>query len=132
MNAAIAYQETAVTTQTKGGLIVLLYDGAIRFLKKADQCLDQEDIARRNQNIGRAQNIIFELNSTLDLDRGGSVAQNLRSLYNFIWRYLGDANIQNDRQMLKKTIAMLDDLKQGWEEITRQTQSTRLPKTRVP
>jgi flagellar protein FliS len=72
------------------------------------------------------------LNSTLDLDRGGSVAQNLRSLYNFIWRYLGDANIQNDRQMLKKTIAMLDDLKQGWEEITRQTQSTRLPKTRVP
>ncbi|MDH4201304.1 MAG: flagellar export chaperone FliS [Phycisphaerae bacterium] len=131
MNAAIAYQETAVTTQTKGGLIVLLYDGAICFLKKAGQCIGQEDIAGRNRNIGRARNIIFELNSTLDLDRGGSVAQNLRSLYNFIWRYLGDANIKNDTRMLKEIIAILDNLRQGWEEITRHTQSTRLPKSRA-
>ncbi|MHC4386852.1 MAG: flagellar export chaperone FliS [Planctomycetota bacterium] len=117
MNAAIAYQETAVTTQTKGGLIVLLYDGAINFLKKAAQCIDQEDIVGRNQNIHRARDIIFELNSTLDLDRGGQVAQNLRSLYNFIWRYLGDANVRNDTQMLQKMITMLDDLRQAWQEI---------------
>ncbi|MHC5086640.1 MAG: flagellar protein FliS, partial [Planctomycetota bacterium] len=43
MNAATAYQETAVTTQTRGGLIVMLYDGAINFLKTASQCIDQED-----------------------------------------------------------------------------------------
>jgi len=117
MNAATAYQETAITTQTRGRLIVLLYDGAINFLKTAKQCIDQEDIAGRNRNIRRARDIIFELNSTLDLDRGGQVAQNLRSLYNFIWRYLGDANVKNDAQMLQKMITMLDDLRQTWQKI---------------
>jgi flagellar protein FliS len=57
------------------------------------------------------------LNSTLDLDRGGEVAQNLRSLYNFIWRYLGDANVKNDAQMLQKMITMLDELRQTWKKI---------------
>ena len=117
MNAATAYQETAVTTQTKGRLIVVLYDGAINFLKMAQQCIDQEDIAGRNRNIRRARDIVFELNSTLDLDRGGQVARNLRSLYNFIWRYLGDANVKNDAQMLQKMIIMLDDLRQTWQKI---------------
>ena len=117
MNAVAAYQETAVTTQTKGRLIVLLYDGAIKFLKTAQQCIDQEDIAGRNRNIRRARDIVFELNSTLDLDRGGQVAGNLRSLYNFIWRYLGDANVKNDAQMLQKMIIMLDDLRQTWQKI---------------
>ena len=117
MNAATAYQETAVTTQTRGGLIVMLYDGAINFLKTASQCIDQEDISGRNRNIRRARDIIFELNSTLDLDRGGEVAQNMRSLYNFIWRYLGDANVKNDAQMLQKMITMLDELRQTWKKI---------------
>jgi flagellar protein FliS len=117
MNAATAYQETAITTQTRGGLIVLLYDGAINFLKMAKQCIDQEDITGRNRNIRRARDIIFELNSTLNLDKGGQVAQNLRSLYNFIWRYLGDANVKNDAGMLQKMITMLDDLRQTWQKI---------------
>ena len=117
MNAATAYQETAVTTQTRGRLIVMLYDGAINFLKMAKQCIDQEDIVGRNRNIRRARDIIFELNSTLDLDRGGQVAQNLRSLYNFIGRYLGEANVKNDAQMLQKMITMLDDLRQAWRKI---------------
>jgi len=117
MNAAMAYQETAVTTQTRGGLIVLLYDGAINFLKTAKQCIDQEDITGRNRNIRRARDIIFELNNTLNLDKGGQVAQNLRSLYNFIWRYLGDANVKSDAGMLQKMIIMLDDLRQTWQKI---------------
>jgi flagellar protein FliS len=117
MEAVATYQETAITTQTKGRLIVMLYDGAINFLKMARQCIEQQDVAGRNGNIRRARDIVFELNSTLDLDKGGQVAQNLRSLYNFIWRYLGDANVKNDTQMLQKIITMLDDLRQTWAKI---------------
>ena len=117
MNASAVYKETAVMTQSKGQLVVMLYDGALKFLRQAQQSIADNDIAGRNQQINRARDIIFELNSVLNLEQGGHVAQNLRSLYNFIWRYLGDANLKNDAQMLQKVINMLEELGQAWRKI---------------
>lgn len=117
MNAAAVYKETNVTTQTSGRLVVMLYDGAIGFLKRAQQCIEAGDLAGKNQAICRTRDIVFELNASLNMEHGGHVAQNLRALYNFIWRYLADANIKNDPQMLQKVINMLSELGQAWNKI---------------
>jgi len=117
MSAITAYEEHAVTTQSQGRLIVMLYDGAIRFLRQAQQHIACGDISGRNRCISKARDIIDELNSSLEMERGGQIAQNLRSLYNFIWRYLGDANLKNDAAMIDKVIGMLDDLAGAWRRI---------------
>ncbi len=118
MDVVSVYQENAVDTQSRGRLIVMLYDGAIKFLRQAQQCIASNDIPGRNRSINKARDIIFELNTSLNMEQGGRIAQNLRSLYNFIWRYLGDANLKNDPRMLDKVIGMLDDLAGAWRKIT--------------
>jgi flagellar protein FliS len=118
MNGFHAYQETAVTTQNRGRLIVMLYDGAIKFLRQAIQDLEQNDFAAKGNHIIRAQDILYELNTVLDVEKGGQVAQNLRALYNFMQRHLSEANLRKDPQMLKEVIGMLEELNQSWRAIT--------------
>ncbi len=118
MNGTGFYEETAVTTQNSGRLVVMLYDGAIKFLKQAVKALQAGDLEAKARNIGRAREIIFELNTVLDLDAGGEVAQNLRTLYNFMNKHLTQANINNDVQMIRNVIALLKKLNEGWRAVT--------------
>ncbi len=104
-------------TQGRGRLIVMLYDGAIRFLRQAIQDIQRNDFASKGKHITKAQDIIFELNTVLDMDKGGEVAKNLRSLYNFMQRHLSQANIKKDPQMIQEIIGLLDELNQGWRVI---------------
>ena len=96
MNGFETYQETAVCTQSRGRLVVMLYDGAIRFLKQAIIALEQNDYAAKGVHLTKAMDIIFELNTILDMEQGGQIAQNLRSLYNFMHRHLSEANLKKD------------------------------------
>lgn len=118
MNAVSVYQENTVNTQSQGRLIVMLYDGAIKFLRQAQESIAVADISSRNRYISKARDIVFELNTSLNMEQGGRIAQNLRSLYNFLWRYLGDANLKNDPRMIDKAIGMLDDLAGAWRKIS--------------
>jgi flagellar protein FliS len=118
MNATHLYQETTVTTQNRGKLIVLLYDGAIKFLRQAILNLSSDDYPAKARNLRKAQDIILELNTVLDMESGGEVAQNLRSLYNFMNRQLTQANIKNDREMIQDVIRLLETLNQSWRAIT--------------
>jgi flagellar protein FliS len=118
MNGFDVYKQTAVTTQNKGRLIVMLYDGAIKFLRQAIQDLEVNDYEAKGRNIGKAQDIIIELNTVLDMDAGGEVAQNLRGLYNFMNRHLSQANVKRDTQMLREVISLLEELNQSWRAIT--------------
>lgn len=118
MNATAVYQETAITTQSRGKIILLLYDGAIGFLKNAIVCIETDDIEGKSFNIAKARDIIFELNGSLDLHAGGDLAGNLRSLYTFIWVFLGKANISNQTADLKRVIEILKDIQQSWRQIT--------------
>ncbi len=113
-----AYQDTAVATQSRGRLIVMLYDGAIKFLKLAIRELQAENYAAKGQYIGRAQDIINELNAVLDMDGGGEIAQNLRKLYVFMGRHLRQANAKRDPQMIQEVIDLLEELNQSWKAIT--------------
>jgi len=113
-----AYQQTAVGTQSKGRLIVMLYDGAIKFMKLAITELEAGDYAAKGQYIGRAQDILNELNIVLDMEAGGEVAQNLRKLYLFMNRRLSEANAKRDPQIIREVIGLMEELNQSWKAIT--------------
>ncbi len=118
MNGIKLYQETAVCTQNRGQLVVMLYDGAIRFLKQAVADLEQKDYASKGICIAKATDIILELNTVLDTDKVGQIAKNLRSLYNFMHHHLSEANLKKDATMVQDVIKLLEELKQGWQKIT--------------
>jgi flagellar protein FliS len=97
---------------------VLLYEGAIRFLKKALQELGEDGVAEKGVYVGKAIDIIDELNYSLDMEVGGDMAMNLRRLYLFMTRHLNEAHVRNDPQRIREVIALLEDLNQGWKAAT--------------
>lgn len=113
-----AYQDTAVTTQNRGRLIVLLYEGAIKFLKLAIGEIEAGNWEAKGRYLNRAIDIINELDTVLDMEAGGEIAQNLRKLYVFMVRHLGQANIKRDPKMIREVIALLTDLNDGWKTVT--------------
>ncbi|HOK96309.1 MAG TPA: flagellar export chaperone FliS [Anaerohalosphaeraceae bacterium] len=119
MKGLETYQEIAVTTQSGGRLVVMLYDGAIKFLKRAVNELNAGNMAEKGLYINKALDIINELNNVLDMDAGGEIAANLRTLYLFMARHLNSANIKKDPQMIGDVISLLEELNQGWKAITR-------------
>jgi flagellar secretion chaperone FliS len=118
MNGINAYQETAISTQSRGRLIVLLYDGAIKFLKLAIKELEAGNHTAKGQYINRAADILRELDAVLDMDSGGEIAQNLRQLYLFMSRRLWQANVKRDPQIIREVITLLEELNQSWKTIT--------------
>lgn len=117
MKGFAVYKDTAVTTQSKGRLIVLLYEGAIKFMKLAVKELEANNYEAKGRYIGRAQDIINELNAVLDVDAGGEIAANLRGLYGFMNRRLSEANTARDPQMIREVITLMEELGQSWKAI---------------
>lgn len=118
MNQIAAYQDNAVTTQSKGRLIVMLYDGAVKFMKLAISELEKGNYDSKGQYIVKAQNIINELNAILDMDAGGEIALNLRKLYCFANTRLAEANTKCDPRLIRDVISLMEELNQGWKTIT--------------
>ena len=117
MDACREYLETSISTEQRGKLIVMLYEGAIKFLKIAKQRLQEGDYALKGVYIGKAQDIISELNNALDMQAGNQIASDLRALYNFIYRHLNEANIERDPAKIDDCIRILGELHQVWEQI---------------
>jgi flagellar protein FliS len=118
MNGIASYQENSVTTQSKGRLIVLLYEGAIKFMKLAIKELEAGNYEAKGQYINRAREIINELNAVLDMQAGGELSGNLRKLYMFMQQRLSDANIKRDPQIIREVITIMEELNQGWKAIS--------------
>ena len=118
MNGIEAYQDNAVTTQSRGRLIVLLYEGAIKFMKLAIREIEANNYEAKGRYINKAQDIINELNAVLDMDAGGEVASNLRRLYLFMNRRLCEANVKRDPQIIREVIGLMEELNQSWKAIS--------------
>jgi len=116
-----SYQTVATQTASPGQLVVMLYDGAIRFLERALGGFQHEDPLEFNRtinnNILRAQEILVELNNSLDLDRGGKLAGTLRNLYAYMNRQLTLSNIHKTPEGIHDTIRRLSVLRDAWNEI---------------
>ena len=117
MKGIQTYQDTAVTTQSKGRLIVMLYEGAVKFLKLAIKEAEAKNYEAKGKYIGKAQDIIAELNAVLDMEAGGEIAGNLRKLYFFMNDRLSKANGKNDPEIIREVISLLEELNQGWKAI---------------
>ena len=117
MNGVEAYQDAAITTQSKGRLIVMLYEGAIKFMKMAIKELEANNYEVKGKYIAKTQDIILELNAVLDMEAGGEIAMNLRKLYMFMVRHLREANKKRDINMIGEVISLMEELNQSWKAI---------------
>jgi flagellar protein FliS len=110
-----AYRETDVLTADPKKLVVMCYEGAIDSLR----VLKQEDVKaeRRVESLQKAMDIIEELNASLDFEKGGQIAVNLDSIYNYMLRRLLYADTHRDSDAVGEVIGMLEELKGAWEEV---------------
>jgi flagellar protein FliS len=120
MNAYHAYRQTQTQTASPGELVVMLYRGAIRFVSKGIAALESQDIQGSHTNLVRAQEIVAELLGTLDLARGGEIADQLLGIYEYLNRRLVDANLTKDAAPAREVERFLRELLPAWEEAARQ------------
>jgi flagellar protein FliS len=111
-----AYKESAILTATPERLVVMLYDGIRRFLLQAGVAMREGNIEQSNDRLKRAEAIIDELNTTLDMSQG-QVAERLRALYNFSKRHLMEARIQRNPDMIDEAAKILDTVGDAWRQI---------------
>lgn len=111
------YKKVNVSTMKRGKIVVMLYTGAITFLNKAKMFIEKKNYSQKNKFIVKSQNIIDELNYSLDMEKGKEISKNLRSLYNFMNRHLIKANIGNDPKKIDDVIKMLTELRDAFNTI---------------
>ena len=114
------YNQVQIKTANRGKLIVMLYQGAIRFMKKAILNLEQKDMEGKGNALIRAQDIILELTYALDqesLDRGDELALNLQRLYLYSYRRLVHANVRMEIEPIQEVIGLMGELLEAWEQI---------------
>ncbi len=117
-NPFLEYQSNEVNTADPRELVVMLYDGAIRFLEESMKHMESfRTYDKANASMLRAQDIITELMVSLDLDKGGEIAQNLLSLYSYMKSELLSANMAKDASKIKPIVKLLRELKTAWEQL---------------
>ena len=112
-----AYREAAVMTATGEQLIVMLYDGARRFLHQAAVAMADKNIELSHNKLRRAELIIQHLRDTTDPEQGGELASNLRSLYLFFGQHLLKARFERDPAKIEEVSALIGQLREAWAEI---------------
>ena len=122
-NPYTQYRQMSAETATKTRLVVMLYDGAIRFLNQAATALRVHDLAGQARSISKAQAIIAHLRATLDFQAGGEVALALQRFYVISYDSLSQVNIDDDGQKLQTVIDGLRGLREAWVEVDRQCQT---------
>ena len=115
--SANQYKEMQIKTASPGKLLLMLYQGAIKFMKLAKKNIKEGKIEESHKNIIKAQNIILELQNTLDKEKGGEIAVQLESLYDFIYRELIQANLNKNTKHLNNVIPLVEELFVTYKEI---------------
>ena len=116
-NQTAAYRQQAILTAPPGRLVVMLYDGCLRFLFQSAHAMREGDRQTSLQRMRRAEAIIDELTVTLDHDRGGVIASRLHGIYAFSRRQLLDAWREGDADKIDEVSSMLSELRDAWAEI---------------
>jgi flagellar protein FliS len=111
-----AYNESSILTASPEQLVVMLYDGGVRFLRQSAEAMrvGNREVARERMRRGEA--IIDELNLTLDMSYG-QIPENLRLIYLFCKRQLIKANLESDAQPIDGVVRLLSDLRESWATI---------------
>lgn len=124
-NARKAYNQSAILTAPPERLVVMLYDGAIRFLNQAAVAMRSGNTRIAWQRIMRADAILNELDLTLDMSHG-ELPKQLRSIYLFCRRQLIEANRDSDPGRIDAVGRMLGELRESWEQVAAATAAQRV------
>lgn len=119
-NPAHAYLTTQIETTSQGELLVMLYEAAIKFLKRAKIEIERKDYAKKGIYISKAMAIIHELVESLNKEKGGDITPNLLSLYQFCISQLIRANIRMDTKRVDDVIRILDGIRSAYVQVVAQ------------
>ncbi|MEA2064022.1 MAG: flagellar export chaperone FliS [Gemmatimonadota bacterium] len=108
------YQEMRVRSASPEQLILMLYDGALRFLRQAIKALEEKQLETAHNNLIRTQNILTELIASLDLEEGGKIASNLLRIYEFMHRTLVQANLKKEPEPARQIMKQIKKLRESW------------------
>lgn len=113
-NAYNQYKENSVYTASPEELTLMLYNGLVKFIMQAQAAVEEKNIMKANNCIIRAQDIIVEFQTTLDMQY--EVSKNLMSLYDYIYRRLVQANIKKDKDILEEILGLAKELRDTWSQ----------------
>ena len=108
------YKENSVKTASPEELTLMLYNGALKFINKGKMGIEAKNIQDANEGINRAQDIIHELNNSLNMDY--EMSENMRSLYTYILEKLVEGNLQKKVEPLDEAKGMVTELRDTWKE----------------
>ena len=120
------YRQTQVTTVDKGKLIIILYEGAIKFIREAIKAQEAGDIPLKASSINRALDIIAELNQSLNMQQGGEIAVNLRRIYKFWNDHLLKAKVNRDGAGLSDVENMMLSMAQAWQVVCQDPEAAKV------
>jgi flagellar secretion chaperone FliS len=126
-----AYQQTQVTTAKPEKILLMLYEGAIKFVKIANARMRAKDIAGKGTYISKTLAIINELMNTLDHEVGGQLAQDLENLYMFMQDKLIEANLHNRVEDLETVERLLTTLYTAWEDVVNNPRPDGVPSPKL-
>ena len=113
-NAYDQYKKNMVNTATPQEITLMLYNGLVRFLKQAAAGIEERNIEKANNNIIRAQDIIYEFMRTLDMNY--EISSNLLALYDYMNRRLVEANVKKDNEIVTEIIGLSEELRDTWAQ----------------
>jgi flagellar protein FliS len=111
-----AYRRGTVLAATPVERVVLLYDGARRFLSQAANAMREGEIERAHKTLRSGERIISHLDGTLDFEQG-DIAQQLDSIYRFCLTHLNAARLNQDAGKVEEVIELLGDLRESWSQL---------------
>ncbi len=111
------YLQNQVMTATPKKLIILLYDGCIKFMNLAERAILDKKMEDAHINLIKAQNIVMELKGTLNFEDGAAIAEELDTIYGHLNTALIKANIDKDAEQVKKCCSIMQDLRASWVEV---------------
>ena len=112
-----AYKKASVNTLDQNKLIIMLYDGAIKNASFAVQYMESGEIEKVHDSLIKTKNIVTELLATLNMDQGGEIAKNLKSLYSYMFSQLIEANMEKKSEPVLTVIDLLKELRGAWVQI---------------
>lgn len=112
-----AYQQTSVTTAKPDKILLMLYEGCLKFIRIAKSKIEEKKIAEKGKNISKALAIISELINTLDHEIGGQLSRDLEALYMFMMDKLIEANLNNRIEDLETVERIMMTLHEAWVDV---------------
>lgn len=114
-NPYLAYQQNSVSTASPGELTLMLYNGALKFMRLAKKGIEEENLELKNTNLIKAQKIIQELMVTLNPDL--EVSKSMLTMYDYMNRRLIEANIKNDTEIIEEVEALMTEFRDTWKQV---------------